>query len=94
MIAEVAILQEPEAVDLPEKYSVLSMVTGRFMEILGSSYPGFLPAQLQDANWVGYRLSELLPLEVEEKQLLLEIDNPMERLQILLETLPRYQQES
>ena len=94
MIAKAAIVQEPDGVDLPEKFSVLSMITGRFMEVLGDNYPGFLPEQLQDANWIGYRLAELLPLDVQEKQLLLEIGNPLERLQLLLEALPRYQQDS
>jgi hypothetical protein len=87
-------VQEPDTIDLPEKYSVLSMITGRFMEVLGSNYPGFSPDQLQDSNWIGYRLSELLPLDVQEKQLLLEMGNPLERLQLLLEALPRYQQDS
>jgi Lon protease-like protein len=94
MIAEATIVQEPDTIDLPEKYSVLSMITGRFMEVLGSNYPGFSPDQLQDSNWIGYRLSELLPLDVQEKQLLLEMGNPLERLQLLLEALPRYQQDS
>jgi Lon protease-like protein len=71
---------------------VLSMITGRFMEQLGGNYPDFQPQQLQDASWVGYRLSELLPLENNEKQTLLQITDPLDRLQVLLEVLPRFQE--
>jgi Lon protease-like protein len=46
---------------------------------------------LQDAYWVGYRLAEFLELENEEKQMLLQISDPLERLQLLLEILPRFQ---
>jgi len=41
---------------------------------------------------VGYRLAELLPLEDNEKQLLLQLDDPLERLQWLVEALPRFQE--
>ena len=68
------------------------MITGRFMEQVGKNYPSFLPTHLQDANWVGYRLAELLPLENKEKQVLLQIDDPLERLQLLVEVLPRFQE--
>lgn len=37
-----------------------------------------------DASWVGYRVAELLPLELEQKQLCLEMDDPLERLEYLL----------
>ena len=68
------------------------MVTARFMELMGGHYPDFRPEQLQDANWVGYRLAEILPLENEEKQILLQISDPLERLQLLIDVLPRFQE--
>jgi Lon protease-like protein len=42
------------------------------------SVPG--PIQLDDALWVSYRLSEILPIAPSEKQALLEIDDTTERL--------------
>jgi Lon protease-like protein len=92
LMADVAILTEPEPVEVPTEYSVLSMITGRFMEQLGGNYPAFQPMDLQDACWVGYRLSELLPLENDEKQTLLQITEPLERLQALIGILPRFQE--
>jgi Lon protease-like protein len=91
-MAEVELLNETDVVDVPEQYSVLSMVTGRFMELMGDRYPDFQPQQLQDASWVGYRLADLLPLENEEKQVLLQISDPLERLQVLIDVLPRFQE--
>ena len=91
LMAEVTLFTETELVEVPVEYSVLSMITGRLMEQLGRNYPDFLPADLQDAYWVGYRLSELLPLENDEKQALLQITDPLERLQVLIGVLPRFQ---
>lgn len=92
LIGEVETLDEPGPVDLPNEYSVLSMIAGRFMEHLGDHYPSFQPQHLQDACWVGYRLAELLPLENDEKQLLLQVEDPVERLQMLVNILPRFQE--
>jgi len=92
LMAEVETLVEPDPVELPDQYSVLSLIAGRFMEQMGKNYPSFQPQLLQDANWVGYRLAELLPLENNEKQVLLQISDPLERLQVLLEVLPRFQE--
>lgn len=94
LMAEVETLTETGPVELPDQYSVLSLIAGRFMEQLGANYPEFQPQQLQDALWVGYRLSELLPLANSEKQALLQITDPLERLQILLEVLPRFQDQA
>ncbi|MFC1776391.1 LON peptidase substrate-binding domain-containing protein [Pseudomonadota bacterium] len=92
LMAEVELLNETDVVDVPDQYSVLSMVAARFMELMGDQYPDFQPQQLQDAGWVGYRLAELLPLENKEKQLLLQISDPLERLQLLIDVLPRFQE--
>ena len=92
LMAEVQTLDETDPVDLPDEFSVLSMITGRFMEQAGNNYPSFQPRLLQDANWVAYRLAELLPLANSEKQVLLQTGDPLERLQLLLDVLPRFQE--
>jgi Lon protease-like protein len=90
-MARVHVIPEPTPSTVPEKFSVLSDVLGRFMEKVGEKYPTYRPERLQDATWVGYRLSELLPLSGLEKQHLLELTDPIERLQRLLEIMPRFQ---
>ena len=92
LMAEIQTHEEANTVLLPEQYSVLSMIAARFMEQLSANYPSFEPPLLQDSHWVGYRLAELLPLEDNEKQLLLQLDDPLERLQWLVEALPRFQE--
>ena len=61
------------------------------MDKVGGDYPAFENARPDDASWVSYRLTELLPLPVEEKQALLELEDALARLQALLEVLPRFQ---
>jgi Lon protease-like protein len=94
LMAQVHILNQPDPVDVPDQFSVLSMIAARFMEQLGGTYPDFRPEKLQEANWVSFRLSELLPFENKEKQVLLQISDPLERLQLLLDVLPRFQESS
>lgn len=89
--AEIRLIPEAPVCRVPEAYSVLSDVLGRFMEKVAQQYPDHTPDQLQDATWVGYRLSELLPLGGIEKQHLLELTDPIERLQGLLDIMPRFQ---
>ena len=94
LMGDVEILDEPGLVDVPVEFSVLSMIAGRFMEQLAANYPSFKPQDLQDANWVGYRLAELLPLDLDQKQVMLQMSDPLERLQVLLDMLPRFQESS
>lgn len=91
MMGEVSWLPEPPPTDMPVAFDVLGQVLARFMEKASDHYPDYVPENLQDATWVGYRLSELLPLGGLEKQHLLELDDPIDRLQKLLELLPRFQ---
>lgn len=91
MMGDVIFLPEPPPTALPVAFDLLGQVLGRFMEKASDHYPDYSPDNLQDAAWVGYRLSELLPLGGVEKQLLLELDDPIDRLQKLLEFLPRFQ---
>jgi len=90
-IGQVSWLPDPATCPVPESHSVLSDVLSRFMENVGKNYPEYTPAHLQDAVWLGYRLSELLPLPAVEKQHMLELPDPIERLQSLVEILPRFQ---
>jgi Lon protease-like protein len=91
LVAAVTWLDEAAEVVLPEDYYLLSRIVERFMEKVGPNYPDYRPALLDDAVWVGYRLTELLPLTNAERLGLLELNDPLARLQILLETLPRFQ---
>ena len=47
-----------------------------------------IPRNFEDAEWVGYRLLELLPLTPEQRQHSLETHDPVERLEWLALMLP------
>jgi len=91
MMATVKWLNEAPVTQVPEAYQLLADIVARFMDKLAAQYPGFEKAWLDDANWVAYRLTELLPIRNLERQGLLELDDPLDRLQRLLELLPRFQ---
>lgn len=91
LVGTVDWLPEGPAVPVPAAFSVLSQVAARFVEQLGEQYPDHHPDELQDARWVAYRLAEWLPLDAAEKQSLLELSDPLDRLGALLEILPRFQ---
>ena len=84
---------QPEApVELPLEYSVLSAIVARYMEQAHDQFPDFEPAQLENAVFVAYRLAELLPISGKEKLALLEMEDVLERLDMLQHLLPRFQQ--
>ena len=68
--------------ELPVEYQLLSDLLRRIAEQFKLSYYAD-GEKYEDAAWVGYRLSELLPLELEERQMLLEMNSHKHRLQQL-----------
>jgi Lon protease-like protein len=49
---------------------------------LGEVYAD-IEMRLDDAAWVGHRLAEILPIPLADKQIYLEIDDPVQRLDAL-----------
>ena len=49
------------------------------------------PHAFDDAEWIGYRLTEVLPVPNLAKQKLLELENPLTRLEILERYLADHQ---
>lgn len=69
---------EPAA-PLPEAHRRLAEFLERAMREVASHYRD-IDSHFEDATWVGCRLAELLPLGLGVKQSLLELDDPLERL--------------
>jgi len=91
LIADVERLDpEPEA-EVADQFLVLRTVLERMLEQVGTLYRGYGEEQLTDATWLSYRLAELLPFEMHEKQRLLEGEDAEQRLEWLLNALPRFQ---
>ena len=75
------------AVALPADYSRLAATVRRALGELEDHYQ-HVERRFDDADWVGNRLAELLPIELADKQRLLEIDDPLARLDALLSIVP------
>lgn len=83
----------PEArVALPDRYRPSAEFLRTLLPRLGSRYSHVDP-DLGDASWVGQRYAEILPLEVKTKQALLEMHDPISRLDALQPLVERLREE-
>jgi len=77
---------EPE-VALPTDYARLAAAVRRALDELDEQYQ-HVEKKFDDAAWVSARLTELLPIELNDKQALLEMADPIERLDALAVIVP------
>ena len=82
-MAEVVWLPLEPELPLPPDCMRLAVTVRRALEELAEHYEN-VERKFDDAAWIGARLAELLPVELAEKQALLELDDPIERLTALL----------
>ncbi len=81
-LGEIEWLEPEAAVALPPQHAELAQLLRTVLPQLGEVYTG-IDMRLEDATWVGYRLAEILPLEPATKQMCLELDDPVRRLDLL-----------
>jgi uncharacterized protein len=81
-------LPEPEPIQLPAQFAPLQALLQRIIEQLDGPYRD-LTANYEDSCWVGYRLAEILPLPLRAKQELLELQDPLERLEMIHRLIER-----
>ena len=86
-LGEVDWLAAEAALPLPPEYARLAETVRRAIEDLAEQYQ-LVDKKYDDAAWVGSRLTELLPIELDDKQALLELDDPVARLDALMGVLP------
>ncbi|HRO27060.1 MAG TPA: LON peptidase substrate-binding domain-containing protein [Luteimonas sp.] len=76
---------EPDPVaELQPQHALLGEVLRRIFEQLGDADVRVPEPRFDDAAWVGWRLAELLPLSLPQRQHLLQEDDPDRRLDELL----------
>jgi Lon protease-like protein len=85
-IGEVELLAEEAGPTLPDEYKPLAQILSGVLDDLGRLYET-LDRNYDDADWVGYRFCEILPITPEQKQLCLEADDPVTRLEMMREVL-------
>jgi len=81
-IGRVEMLAAEPVVPLPERYHDMARLLEGVFEDLGAHYRHVTP-DFGDAGWVGFRLAELLPIDIEHKQHCLELFDPVARLAYL-----------
>ncbi|MHA6206024.1 LON peptidase substrate-binding domain-containing protein [Dyella soli] len=88
---DVELWPEEQAQTVPVELSLLASILERLIENMAPQWR-HAPRQLyDDAGWVGFRLAELLPLQIDERQRMLELTDPLQRLSELRDILPRFQ---
>lgn len=89
LIGQVEPVSVEAPVAIPDEFElaaeVLEHIVGEYGE---ARFPP--PHALDDAVWVGYRLSEVLPLKRSIRQNLLEMNDSLARLRILVEILRKH----
>lgn len=79
-VAEIEYLGEAPFCALPDALAHLGELLRELLPQLGSAYT-HVEAHYEDAGWVSNRWAEILPLEASERLSLLELDDPLARLQ-------------
>jgi len=83
-LAEVTLLAEEKAADADAPPEALVALLTRIIDKVGAER--FLPERrFGDANWVSYRLAEVLPLRLDIKQKILEVNDSRVRLSAIAE---------
>lgn len=78
-VADVELLPNDPEQEIPHFFEPAVEILRNLLEQLG--YPfAKLEKRYDDASWVGSRLAELLPLRLEHKQYLLQLEDPIKRL--------------
>ena len=81
-MGEIEILEPEKKLLLPEGYVTLSAILETILNEFSELYAS-VTKDFNDASWVGYRLAEILPIELSQRQIYLEIDEPLDRLELL-----------
>ena len=81
-LADIESLPREPKIAVPERHAHLATLLKTVLPQLGEVYAG-IEMRLDDAAWVGNRLAEILPIPLTDKQSYLELDDPIERLDVL-----------
>lgn len=86
--ADVELIEHEDDLDLPVQYQLFSDLLRQVVEKFDLPYVKE-HEKYNDPYWVGCRLAEILPVELAEKQMLLEMDDPIHRLHQLQDAIEK-----
>ena len=81
-LAQVGWLAPEPVVAVPARHARLAALLNNVLPQLGEVYTD-IEMRLNDAAWVWHRLAEILPIPLPDKQACLELDDPIQRLDVL-----------
>lgn len=84
-VGRITLLAAEPRLALPADYEYLAGLLRQVLPAVGTAPSG--GKEYADATWVGYRLAEILPLPLEDKQECLEMEDSLARLDKLRATL-------
>ncbi len=73
-VGDIELLPPPPRMMLPDEFAGLSEILDKVLDDLGRLYEG-LERRSADAVWVAWRFAEILPLDLNDKQAVLESDD-------------------
>ncbi|RYG11187.1 MAG: peptidase S16 [Burkholderiales bacterium] len=94
-VADVTRLDDDASVTVPDDLQPTASALGKLIQTLqqrnasGEDMPLLPPYKLDDCGWVANRWCELLPMPLALKQRLMELDNPLVRLELVTDILER-----
>lgn len=81
VVADIEWLPETTDAPLAIEHELMATLLQRLLEQIGGEHAKATPGKFRDADWVSWRLAELLPLSAEQRQSILQEDDPQLRLQ-------------
>lgn len=85
-IGEIELLSDEVGPALPDEFKPLAQILSGVLDDLGRLYES-MDRNYEDADWVGYRFAEILPITPEQKQSCLEAEDSLTRLEMMREVL-------
>jgi Lon protease-like protein len=77
--ADIEVAEPAGPIPLESRYEFFADLLSRIIDNIMDATP-LQPYRFDDAVWVGYRLCDLLPISLSDKQKLLELDDHVARL--------------
>lgn len=94
-IADVTRLADDQTVNIPDDLQNTAIALDKLIKSLqargtpDAQMPLLTPYRMDDCGWVANRWCELLPIQLELKQRLMQLDNPLVRLELVSDILER-----
>ena len=81
-VANIELLSPDASIPLPDEFVLYAKLLEQALPQMGDFFRHLEP-QYGDSSWVAGRLAEVLPISLADKQRILEMDDPLSRLNVL-----------